>query len=202
MGEIVLKTTEKDNPEHVTFVTALLSNGFNARQAALTLGRTPNSAGVLGHRLLKNDKVRVLIQQALAERGLTEDRMLMELIDIALNGSLEDFWPFLDSGAKPSPKAMRRAKAMTITTTTTTAKDGSSTSRTTRRVELHDRVAVIHKLLDRIAGVVADTVPEGGGEIRETIFEYIRSKVRRIDVGLPSGVAAPGPADENGTEGA
>ena len=199
-GTEIARTEKEDDPRAAKFVTAYLANRCNARQAALATGSTEASAGVTGHRMLKKDNVRRLIQERLAEKGLTEERLLVELIDVGLEATLEGFWDFLDTGSKPDPKDLRRAKSMTVSTvkTTTKSKTGveTTTTKTTRRVELHDRVSVLQKLLEHVAGVQGDNVPEGGGEIRQTIFEYIRAKVRSVDIGLPSGVPAE-PKDDS-----
>lgn len=65
------------------FVEALLSNGENVTQAALAAGFSPNSAASQGSRLLKNAKIRQLLDSRRADllqkAELTTEKILVSL---------------------------------------------------------------------------------------------------------------------------
>ncbi len=78
------------------FVDAFLSNGFNATQAAITAGYSPNSAEAEASRTLRKVKVRALIEAHLADAGITRERVLQEMADIAFRTDLADYEPVMN----------------------------------------------------------------------------------------------------------
>lgn len=75
------------NPRQAHFVEEYLSNGYNATQAALAAGYSPDTAYSQGHDNLKHPEIARLInerKQSLAERcGLTDDWIVKQLLEEA-----------------------------------------------------------------------------------------------------------------------
>ncbi len=68
-----------------SFAHKFVTNGFNATQAVLDLGLTnnPNSAGVTGHRLLRNAKTVKAIEDHLMSAKMDANEVLERLTEIA-----------------------------------------------------------------------------------------------------------------------
>jgi phage terminase small subunit len=73
------------------FVTAYLANGFNATQAALTAGYSPDSAYSQGSRLLKNVEIKQAIDSFFAENTMSAQEVLFRLTQHA-RGDIGDIW--------------------------------------------------------------------------------------------------------------
>ncbi len=77
--------------KQMAFVTAFLSNGFNATKAAIAAGYAKKSAHVQGSRLLRNDKVADVIRKELDSRGITPTKCKIRLLEVAFCADLADF---------------------------------------------------------------------------------------------------------------
>lgn len=67
------------------FAARFISNGFNSSQAVVDCGITTNraSAGVIGHRLLKNVKVKRAVERHLQMSKLSADEVIEKLTEVA-----------------------------------------------------------------------------------------------------------------------
>lgn len=68
--------------KHEAFITEYLKC-FNATQAAINAGYSENSAGVTGHRLLKDANISASIREKMAEHAMSAEEVLYHLTMIA-----------------------------------------------------------------------------------------------------------------------
>ncbi len=80
---------------HQAFLDEYITNGFNATRAAIAAGYAECSASVRGHLLIRNDKIRERVDAYLSKLGASRDRVLAEMVDIAINTDMADFEPLL-----------------------------------------------------------------------------------------------------------
>ncbi len=68
-----------------SFAHKYVENGFNASQAVVDLGITDNrpSAGVIGHRLLNNVKVKTIVEDHIKRHKMSADEVAEELSEVA-----------------------------------------------------------------------------------------------------------------------
>lgn len=75
-----------------TFISAYLSNGFNATEAARSAGYegSDNVLGVTGYENLRNPKISAIVHERLNEAAMSANEVLSRLSDIA-SGKVTDF---------------------------------------------------------------------------------------------------------------
>lgn len=73
------------------FVTAYVTNGFNATRAAISAGYVENSAHVTGHDNLRNPKIRLEIQRIMSEQTMPSEEVLARLTEHA-RGDIGDLY--------------------------------------------------------------------------------------------------------------
>jgi phage terminase small subunit len=84
-------TPKKLTDKQRAFVSAYVSNGFNATQAALTAGYSESSAGSIGSENLQKPEIRDAIDSFLDENTMTAKEVLYRLTQHA-RGDLGDIW--------------------------------------------------------------------------------------------------------------
>ena len=89
------------------FAKEYVSNGFNARKAAITVGYSKKAAVEQGSENLSKPHIRQLVDAALADRGANRDRLLQEYLDHAF---LE-----VDSSTTPAMVALKSKCMETLT---------------------------------------------------------------------------------------
>lgn len=87
MGE----TGDNLNDRQRAFVDAYLANGFNATQAAIAAGYSPQSARTRGYDLVRNPDIRAHIDAHLEACGASRDKVLQELTDLAFKADMRLF---------------------------------------------------------------------------------------------------------------
>lgn len=73
-----------------SFINAYLANGFNATQAAIEAGYSPDTARQQGSRLLTNVDIKAAIDEALTAFAMPKNEVLARLADHA-RGDMRDF---------------------------------------------------------------------------------------------------------------
>ena len=127
------------------FVTAYLSNGFNATKAAIEAGYAKTGAHVEASRMLRNPKVSQVIAKAFRDRGIAPEAIQMLLSGVAFNADVADFEPWIRG-----KKSLQKLRSEGVDTRAVkSATDGPRG----RRIELHDRLGAA-KELGRILGLV------------------------------------------------
>lgn len=111
------------NPRQRLFVQAYCINGFNALRAALDAGYAESHAGLYGHQLLKNPKIRRAIDAILSETLMSPEELKARVADDAL-ATVEPFVEVtvhgglqFNFGTKAARASLRWIKKLTITPT-------------------------------------------------------------------------------------
>jgi phage terminase small subunit len=81
---------DKLTSKQQSFISAYLANGFNATQAAIEAGYSPDTARQQGSRLLTNVDIKSVLDAKLTEQAMSANEVLARLADHA-RGDMRDF---------------------------------------------------------------------------------------------------------------
>lgn len=156
-NQVAASALDRLTQKQRVFVLEYLRNGFNATRAALTAGYKKDSARQTASENLSKPDIAVAIKEELGRRGITAERVKVAVAEIAFGGDLADFDDFLKG--KASLGKLRESGVSTHLLKSASrrqTKDGES-----RRVELHDRLGALEKLL-KIMGMMTDRIEHAG----------------------------------------
>jgi phage terminase small subunit len=136
--------------KRLAFVNEYLRD-FNATQAAIRAGYSPNTARSQGQRLLTNVDIAAAVKEGIAEKGMGAEEVLLRLAEHA-RGDMGDF---LDIGSMGFVIDLNSAKEKGIThlikkvkmrTQTSVDKSGIETETHDMEIELYDAQAALVQL--------------------------------------------------------
>ena len=159
------------------FVDEYLINGYNGTQAALKAGYSPNGADVQAFNLLRNTKIHALIEAHLADAGITRERVLQEMADIAFRTDLADYESLLGDELRKLRESgvnTRHIKKFKTSSRVLVAGDDDAVSLGDVSIELEDSTGMLDKLAKVLrlydggqpAGV---KINSGGGPVQVNI---------------------------------
>ena len=154
-----------------TFVTAYLSNGFNATKAAIEAGYSRKSAYSIGSENLRKPEIAAAIAEGFEERGITPALCKVILGEVACDTDMTDFEPWLQG---KRTLAQLRSKGVN----TSLVKAARITEKGTRSIELHDRLAAVREL-NRVLGVVAKNREATGSSEAESDYRNMSDEQLR-----------------------
>lgn len=153
-------------PKQQLFLSEYLTD-FNATQAAIRAGYSPNSANQTSQKLLKKSEIQDEIARKLTEKAMKSDEILTEIADIA-RGNMGDFLDVsslafqLDLNKAKELGKLHLIKKIKQRTTIKNGKDGDDEENTYIDVELWDKMDAL-KTLAKAQGLLIDRQ-----EVRET----------------------------------
>lgn len=158
---------------------------FNATQAAIRAGYSPNSARGQGSRLLANEDISGEIKKQIEEKQMSADEVLTRLADIARG----DMGNFMDISSMSYQLDLHKAKALGLTklikkvkqrTVTTCHKDGSEEETTTIEIEPYSALEALG-LIGKYHKLFVDRHELTDAEGKSIIpFEKFESALKKI----------------------
>lgn len=146
-------------PKQQLFLSEYLTD-FNATQAAIRAGYSPNSANQTSQKLLKKSEIQDEIAHKLTEKAMKSDEILQEIADIA-RGNMGDYLDvssvafqinLRDAAEQGKLKNIKRIKQKT---TTICRENGEDVEQNQLDFELWDKLKAL-ELLAKMQGLLVD----------------------------------------------
>ncbi len=146
-------------PKQQLFLSEYLTD-FNATQAAIRAGYSPNSANQTSQKLLKKSEIQDEIARKLTEKAMKSDEILQEIADIA-RGNMGDYLDvssvafqinLRDAAEQGKLKNIKRIKQKT---TTICRENGEDVEQNQLDFELWDKLKAL-ELLAKMQGLLVD----------------------------------------------
>ena len=148
----------KLTPKQKLFVEAYLTNNFNAHQAALSAGYSPESARVIGPENLSKPAIKAIVDTYIAELSMSKGEVLLRLSAHA-RGDIGEIWnpstgqvDWEEAKAKGLTSLIKKIKHKT---TRITRDDGTDVETFEDEIELHNPQVAL-QLLGKQHGLFVD----------------------------------------------